>query len=81
MHRKASNMPIYEYACQECGNQFELLVRSDTVPACPQCQTTHLEKKLSVFATSATESQASAAPSPCAACPGGGGGSGACAFA
>jgi putative FmdB family regulatory protein len=49
-------MPIYEYACQDCGKEFELLVRSDTVPACPQCHTTHLEKKLSVFATSATES-------------------------
>jgi putative FmdB family regulatory protein len=81
MHREVPNMPIYEYACQECGKEFELLVRSDTVPACPQCQTTHLEKKLSVFATSATESQARAAPGPCAACPGGGGGSGACAFA
>jgi putative FmdB family regulatory protein len=77
-------MPIYEYACQDCGKEFELLVRSDTVPACPQCHTTHLEKKLSVFATSATESQAAqVGAGPCAACPGGGGGGsgGGCAFA
>ncbi len=75
-------MPFYEYACQECGNEFELLVRGDTVPACPRCQATRLEKKLSVFATSATQTPSAAPPSPCAACPGGGGGgSGACAFA
>ena len=76
-------MPIYEYACQDCGKEFELLVRCDTVLACPQCHTTHLEKKLSVFATSATDSSpAAASAGPCAACPGGGGGgSGGCAFA
>lgn len=76
-------MPIYEYACQACGNEFELLVRSDTVLQCPQCQDTHLEKKLSVFATSGAEgASTSAAAGPCAACPGGGGGGGGgCAFA
>lgn len=47
-------MPIYEYACQECGHAFEMLVRSDTVPACPHCQSTALAKQLSVFATSST---------------------------
>ena len=30
-------MPIFEYACQDCGKQFETLVRSDTVPECPAC--------------------------------------------
>ena len=37
-------MPIYEYACQDCGREFETLVRSDTVPACPQCHSTQLDK-------------------------------------
>lgn len=77
-------MPIYEYACQGCGQEFELLVRSDTVPACPQCHATQLEKKLSVFATSATESQAAPPAGGCGACPAGGGaggGGGGCAFA
>jgi putative FmdB family regulatory protein len=73
-------MPIYEYACQDCGKEFELLVRSDTVPTCPQCHTTHLEKKLSVFATSGAETKAAPAAGACAACPSGGGGGG-CAFA
>jgi len=73
-------MPIYEYACQQCGREFEALVRSDTVPACPQCQSTQLEKKLSVFATAAVaDTVAQAAPNPCASC-GHPGGPGSCAF-
>lgn len=73
-------MPIYEYACQQCGREFEALVRSDTVPACPQCHSTELAKKLSVFATAAAPEVASAAlPSPCGSC-GHPGGPGACAF-
>jgi putative FmdB family regulatory protein len=47
-------MPIYEYACQDCGCDFEKLVRSDTVPECPHCHSTQLEKRLSVFATAAS---------------------------
>ena len=62
-------MPIYEYACQQCGSEFETLVRSSTVPECPSCHSTDLAKRLSVFATAA--SSAAAAPalaSPCGAC-------------
>ena len=40
-------MPIYEYACQACGNQFETLVRTGDTPACPACASTELEKLLS----------------------------------
>ena len=47
-------MPIDEYACQDCGREFETLVRSSTVPECPQCpqcHSTELEKQLSAFAS------------------------------
>ena len=44
-------MPIYEYACQDCGREFELLVRSDTRLECPGCHSSQLDKQLSVFAT------------------------------
>ena len=47
-------MPIYEYACQDCGSAFELLVRSNTVLECPQCHSPQLAKQLSVFATSSS---------------------------
>lgn len=60
-------MPIYEYACQDCGQQFEMLVRSDTVPACPKCQSNRLDKQLSVFATSTPQDTS---PMPAAGCGG-----------
>jgi putative FmdB family regulatory protein len=71
-------MPIYEYACRKCGHEFETLVRSDTVPECPGCRSTELEKKLSVFATAASGPE----PAPAGACGACGhpGGPGACAL-
>ena len=52
----ADKMPIYEYTCRACGNDFELLVRSSTVLACPKCESQELDRKLSLpaikFATS-----------------------------
>ena len=62
-------MPIHEYACQDCGREFEMLVRSDTVPACPRCQSTLLARKLSVFATAAAAPEAAPLPvGPCGSC-------------
>lgn len=43
-------MPIYDYNCKTCGHPFEVLVRSDTVPACPKCGGTALEKCVSPLA-------------------------------
>jgi putative FmdB family regulatory protein len=62
-------MPIYECACHDCGREFETLVRSDTVPACPQCRSTQLEKRLSVFATAASAPDvAPPMAGPCGSC-------------
>ena len=66
-------MPIFEYACRGCGNAFEALVRRDTVPACPQCCSTQLDKQLSLFATAAAGNEAFAGPgagmpAPCGTC-------------
>lgn len=62
-------MPIFEYACADCGREFETLVRSDTVPECPGCHGTHLNKQLSVFATAESEAKAPAlAAGPCGSC-------------
>jgi len=71
-------MPIYEYACQDCGREFEKLVRSDTVPECPQCHSTQLEKRLSVFATASSQ-EAMPQSGPCGSC-GHPGGPGSCAL-
>lgn len=62
-------MPIYEYACKKCGHEFETLVRSSTVPDCPSCNSTDLEKKLSVFATAGSTAQAAPHAGPCGSCP------------
>ncbi len=73
-------MPIYEYACHKCGQEFETLVRSGAVPDCPGCHSTELEKKLSVFATAGSAAgTAAAAASPCGSC-GHPGGPGSCAL-
>jgi putative FmdB family regulatory protein len=72
-------MPIFEYACRQCGREFEALVRADSVPECPHCRSTALDKQLSVFATSAAEPPP-AVPSRCASCCGHPGGPGSCAY-
>jgi putative FmdB family regulatory protein len=59
-------MPLYEYLCKKCETTFELLVRSDTELACPECGGTELEKLLSAFSAPAGE----ATPCDDGSCPG-----------
>jgi putative FmdB family regulatory protein len=64
-------MPIFEYACQQCAHTFEVLVRASTVPECPHCHSTQLDKQLSVVGRvsgSATKGVAPAAGGPCGSC-------------
>ncbi len=66
---KGVPMPIYEYACNKCGHEFETLVRSGAVPDCPNCRSTELAKKLSVFATAGSAADpVSTAAGPCGTC-------------
>lgn len=39
-----TTMPIYQYECTDCGQTFELLVRSDTIPQCSHCGSQQLRK-------------------------------------
>jgi len=63
-------MPIFEYRCQDCGNQFEKLVNRSKQPSCPACQGEKLEQLHSVFAVGGSmRAKLAAAPShPCGAC-------------
>ena len=45
-------MPIYEYECRGCRHQFEQIVRTGDVPACPRCKSGDLERLLSHVAIS-----------------------------
>jgi putative FmdB family regulatory protein len=63
-------MPLFEYECRACRREFELLVRESTELVCPQCHSQDLEKRLSVFAVSASSRSDSPARSvaPCGSC-------------
>ncbi len=55
-------MPIYEYHCDKCGENFEKFVRSRASLAelrCPHCGSFDVEKRVSVFGTAGTGKGAS----------------------
>ena len=46
-------MPIYEYKCRGCGQEFETVVLpTGNPPTCPACEGDDLERLLSLFAVS-----------------------------
>jgi putative FmdB family regulatory protein len=50
-------MPIYEFHCEKCGKDSEILVRSSDWKGtkCPECGSMKIEKKFSVFASAGAE--------------------------
>ncbi|HZV33329.1 MAG TPA: zinc ribbon domain-containing protein [Verrucomicrobiae bacterium] len=68
-------MPIYEFHCEKCQKDSEVLVRSSQWEGtkCPHCGSTKLAKKFSVFASStggasASESSCTGTPHSCGMC-------------
>lgn len=53
-------MPIYDYRCAACGQTCELLVRSSTVPTCPYCASTELQRQVSLTAPQGSSKAATA---------------------
>ena len=51
-------MPIYEYSCTSCDEQFELLILKGTTPACPSCESEELKRLLSLPAVHSTGTHA-----------------------
>ena len=46
-------MPIYEFVCQTCKAQFEMLVsRNQNDFECPHCESIQVERQLSTFGVS-----------------------------
>ena len=50
-------MPIFEYVCNDCNKEFELLVSRDENVNCPSCSSEHLSKLYSRFGLGATSDQ------------------------
>jgi putative FmdB family regulatory protein len=47
-------MPLYEYQCNDCGEEFEKMVRfseANHSPICPSCQSQDTSKKISKIAS------------------------------
>jgi putative FmdB family regulatory protein len=47
-------MPLYEYQCNDCGKDFEKMVRfseANQNQPCPSCQGQDTKKKISSFAS------------------------------
>lgn len=54
-------MPIYEFICNECGQDFEELVlsaKSTEGVICPHCHSEQVTKKISLFAAPAAGGKA-----------------------
>lgn len=69
-------MPLFEFHCNACGKDSEVLVRSSDWKGteCPKCGSTKLVKKLSVFAASSSPASGhSHGAMPCGLPPGAGG--------
>jgi putative FmdB family regulatory protein len=49
-------MPIFEYVCNDCNKEFELLISRDERVSCPSCSSDRLSKQYSRFGLGATTS-------------------------
>jgi putative FmdB family regulatory protein len=59
-------MPLYEYICQDCGQQFEKVVRLSELavaPTCPVCGSSETQKQLSLFAARGASESSRSIPS------------------
>lgn len=71
-------MPIYEFKCEKCGNEFEEIVFGNDCPPCPECESEKTGKLMSCcrFKSGGGDSlgqasSASSGGSSCAGCSGG----------
>ena len=47
-------MPIYEYSCPQCGEDFEKLIRSMSTAdqvSCPSCSSNNVKRRMSLIAS------------------------------
>lgn len=63
-------MPIYEFKCKKCGEEFEKLCKMGTeFSPCPKCKNEDVEKKMSNFGfKSGSTFKSSSNHSSCGSC-------------
>ncbi|HHN66333.1 MAG TPA: zinc ribbon domain-containing protein [Nitrospirae bacterium] len=62
-------MPIFEYKCKSCGEEFEKLVFGTPEIRCPKCESADVQKKFSLFGMSGVEKPfAGQSGSGCSSC-------------
>jgi len=61
-------MPIYEYHCDACGRDSELLVSANARPDCPECGSDKMSKLLSIVAAPSREGSAGPGDRPSGSC-------------
>jgi putative FmdB family regulatory protein len=56
---RIKHMPIFEYVCEECGDCFEKLQKSEEEypDECPKCGSNSLKRKLSSFAATGASAE------------------------
>ena len=67
-------MPLYEFQCTDCSDEFEELVYSQAAVAdvrCPECGSAHIRRKVSIFASKGSSIGGSFAPVASSCAPGG----------
>ena len=65
-------MPVYEYHCTHCDEDFEILVLNTAASegiACPACSEDDVVRKFSTFATAGSVKDAEATPAPVPSAP------------
>jgi putative FmdB family regulatory protein len=62
-------MPIYEYRCEKCGDEFEELVMgSDPEVRCPRCESDRVCRRMSAASFKTGSKFSSSAGGSCAGC-------------
>jgi putative FmdB family regulatory protein len=61
-------MPIFEYKCSSCGEDFEKLVFGSAEVRCPKCDSGEVKKKFSTFGMSGVEKPFAGSDPGCTSC-------------